>query len=90
MSQRIRDDLDDGEVLVGLTKIRRVIESLGLIDPDEDEMRYLATYHQMQDSYAAILTEARVRQLSIPTWEGDDLLFSPLVNRWISLEEHGA
>jgi hypothetical protein len=83
--------ITDQSVLHAVTRIRDIIDKFRSDDPvpaPGGERAYLTTYEELQASYAAVLTAARRRGLPIPPWEGDDLIFSPLVDKWVRLRDH--
>lgn len=80
--------LSDTSVLDGVQRIRGILDALRNIQPQQLEMKgYLSSYDDMQACYAAALTEARRRDLEIPTWEGDQMIFSQLVDRWVNVDD---
>lgn len=84
------EGLTDDRMLTNLARIREILDGFRKMDPRTVEggtKGYLASYRDLQDSYAAVLTAARRRGLTLPPWEGDHAFFSPLVDKWVMIHD---
>lgn len=87
----MKEGVTDERVLDGVIRIRQIIDGFRTVDPTSAEggtKGYLSLYSDLQASYAAALTAARRRRLDIPAWEGDALVYSPLVDKWVKIHDY--
>ncbi len=85
----IDPSVGDTKLLDGVERIRGILDQFREVAPssvDGGPRSYLKKYHDMQNCYAAAITESRRRGLPIPTWPGDELFYSPLAQAWLSMD----
>lgn len=80
--------ITDTQVLEAVDRVRAMIDDLRRVDPSIDGTKvYLKMYDDLQSTYADALTAARRRGLQVAHWDGDGLVFSPLVDKWVRVDD---